>query len=79
MKIFLTAFAVSLAWAIYAALAREIPVPTASALFVDDRANNVLGALNAGFDALQFTGIATLREALNHRGLAVGPGDGLSS
>ena len=60
--------------AIYEALrVRLRDVPPERALFVDDRADNVEGALKAGFDAMQFATARALRGELRARGIEVAP------
>lgn len=55
--------------AIYAAAARLAGVEPAEVFFVDDRAEHVAGARQAGFDAVLFTGAVALRDALTARGV----------
>ncbi len=47
----------------------RIPAPAPQTLFIDDRAENVAAAREAGFDGVVFTDAAGLREALARRGL----------
>ena len=54
---------------IYDLLARRAGLPPAALVFVDDRADNVAAAPEAGMDALLFTDAATLRVDLRARGL----------
>ena len=39
--------------------------------FVDDRADNVAGAINAGLDAIVFESTAQLRRDLSNRGIRI--------
>jgi len=54
---------------IYQAVTAHTDLSPEQHLFIDDRADNVAGARQAGWQALQFTGCQELREAL-HRLLA---------
>lgn len=56
---------------IYAAAARLVEVPPANIFFVDDRPENVEGAVRAGFDAVVFHSAGQLRRDLRLRGIAV--------
>ena len=53
----------------YLAAAAKVALPEARCLFIDDRAENVQGALDRGMDALRFEGEAALRLALVARGI----------
>lgn len=55
--------------AIYAAAAELAGVSPEEIFFVDDRPENVAGALRAGFDAVQFTTAAALNAELIARGV----------
>jgi putative hydrolase of the HAD superfamily len=55
--------------AIYAAAARLAGCEPAEIFFVDDRTDNVAGAVEAGFDAVLFTTVRALRQALLERGV----------
>ena len=59
--------------AIYEAAARLAGAPPAEIFFVDDRVDNVDGALAAGFDAVQFTSAPDLRAQLARRGAPIRP------
>jgi putative hydrolase of the HAD superfamily len=54
---------------IYAAAAKLAGLPPHEIFFVDDRADNVAGARNSGFDAVQYTTSAALAAALRDRGV----------
>jgi putative hydrolase of the HAD superfamily len=54
---------------IYRRALAKIAVNPAEAFFVDDRPENVSGALTAGMDAVRFTDAAVLESALIERGL----------
>lgn len=55
--------------AIYEAALALAGVPAANALFIDDLAENVNGALRAGLQALHFTGAEALRKELKLLGV----------
>ena len=54
---------------IYEAAARRCGVPAEEVFFVDDRPENVVGALEAGFDAVPYHSVSQLVAALRQRGL----------
>jgi putative hydrolase of the HAD superfamily len=54
---------------IYEAAAAKVGAKPSDVFFVDDRAENVAGALAAGLDAVQFVGLAQLRLDLRARGV----------
>ena len=54
---------------IYARLTERLGLEPATVFFADDRADNVAAAVEAGWDAVQFTTPQALREALQRRGL----------
>ncbi|MDA1055094.1 MAG: HAD family phosphatase [Planctomycetota bacterium] len=54
--------------AAYKIAAELAGVAPAEIFFTDDRLDNVEAARRAGFDAVQFVGVETLREALRSRG-----------
>jgi len=54
---------------IYTQAARLCDVAPEKIFFVDDREENVAGAVCAGYDAVLFTGAADLRDALRRRGV----------
>jgi putative hydrolase of the HAD superfamily len=54
---------------IYAAAAARAGVPAGELFFVDDRAENVAGALAAGLDAVPFVGVGQLIADLRERGV----------
>lgn len=54
--------------AAFHACCERLGVAPAQCLFTDDKAANAEGARRAGLDAIHFTSVATLREALAHRG-----------
>lgn len=54
---------------IYVKAAELCDVAPEKIFFVDDREENVAGAVRAGYDAVLFTGPADLRAALNDRGV----------
>ena len=56
---------------IYEIARRRAALPLGRLVFVDDRADNVAAAAEAGMDALLFTDAATLRADLRARGLPV--------
>ena len=56
---------------IYDLVARRSGLPLSALVFVDDRADNVAAAAEAGMDALLFTDADTLRTDLRQRGLPV--------
>ena len=56
---------------IYDLVAQRSGLPLSALVFVDDRADNVAAAADAGMDALLFTDADTLRADLRHRGLPV--------
>jgi len=58
--------------AIYHAAAELAGVATDEIFFVDDRSENVAGALDVGFDAVQFTSSSGLLAELAKRGVQVG-------
>lgn len=53
----------------YSIAANNVGQPVENCLFIDDRIDNVKGALNAGMKALQFKGTAHLRKELIERGI----------
>jgi putative hydrolase of the HAD superfamily len=55
---------------IYQAAAAHAGADPSAVFFVDDRAENVAGALAAGLDAVQFVGLAQLQADLRARGVA---------
>lgn len=55
--------------AIYRRALAKLAVEPAEAFFMDDRPENVAGALAVGMDAVLFTGAVPLRAALAERGL----------
>jgi putative hydrolase of the HAD superfamily len=63
--------------AAYAACLARLGFDAASAMFVDDRQDNVDGARAAGLDALRFEGVDKLRDALAARGFDPGDGDAI--
>jgi glucose-1-phosphatase len=56
---------------IYEIAVERAGVPAADVFFTDDREDNVAGALAAGLDAVQFTGIEKLTDDLRARGISV--------
>jgi 2-haloacid dehalogenase len=56
---------------IYELVGQRAGLPLPELVFVDDRADNVAAAAEAGMDALLFTDAATLRADLRRRGLPV--------
>lgn len=56
---------------IYREAARMASCEPSEIFFVDDREDNVSAALTAGFDAVQFTSVATLAADLRERGIGV--------
>jgi glucose-1-phosphatase len=63
---------------IYQAAARLAGTPPPEIFFVDDMPENVVGARQAGFDAVVFTTATDLRDALAQRGISVRRPRGLS-
>ncbi|MCC9605306.1 HAD family phosphatase [Blastopirellula sp. JC732] len=57
---------------IYRAAISQAGVAPSSIFFVDDRPENVAGALEAGLDAVLYIGADRLREDLEKRGVAIG-------
>jgi 2-haloacid dehalogenase len=57
--------------AVFALLERRTGRPLSRCLFIDDKADNVTAAAEAGLDAVLFTGAVQLREDLRARGLPV--------
>ena len=53
----------------YELAARAVGQPLSRCLFIDDREENVQGAIVAGMHALQFLSLAQLREELNGRNI----------
>ena len=49
----------------------KLGTPAAETLFIDDREDNVQGAVDAGLQAVRFTGIEKLREDLTRLGLLI--------
>ena len=47
----------------------QLGTPAKTTLFIDDKEENVMGALEAGMPALRFTGLAKLRDDLKQFGL----------
>jgi putative hydrolase of the HAD superfamily len=55
----------------YAAAAKLLHAPGEPIFFTDDRADNVAGAIAAGWDAVQFESISQLNDALRSRGVQI--------
>jgi putative hydrolase of the HAD superfamily len=53
----------------YRAAAKNTGFPASQCFFVDDREQNVQGALEAGMDSIVFPGVEALRQALVDRGV----------
>ena len=55
----------------YLAAVRNVGVEASKCLYVDDLMENVSGAKEAGLDAVQFTGVKTLRQDMADRGIII--------